>query len=136
MVNDAWLSNPILEIPGNVGSIPARSTGDRAMKEKYTAVLEDREEKRIVKTEDGKEIEVKYKHYPNAVGPRSVFKGLPIWIGKTEASGCLDGEKKYYVDARCWTNEPFSYSQARVVSTGRLLKILKLPTSLAEQVRE
>jgi len=106
------------------------------MKEKYIAVLEDREEERVLKTEDGKEVEIKYEHYPSVVGPRSVYTGLPIWVGKTEANGCLDGGTSIDVEARCWTHEPYSYSQARVVSTGRLLKQLGLPTKLAEQVKD
>lgn len=128
--------------PGNMGSNPVGSValksavGERAMKEKYEAVLEDREEKRTIKTDDGKEVEVKYKHYPSVVGPRSIHTGLPIWVGKTEANGCLDGGTQIDVEARCWTHEPYSYSQARVVSTGRLLKQLGLPTNLAEQVKD
>lgn len=124
-----------------MGSNPIRSValksaiGERAMKEKYKAVLEDLKEKRTVKTEDGKEVEIQYEHYPNVVGPRSIHTGLPIWVGKTEAKGCLDGGTSIETEARCWTHEPYAYSQARVVSTGRLLKLLGLPTSLTEQVK-
>ena len=106
------------------------------MKEKYIAVLEDLTETRTIKISDGKAIEVTYKHYPNIVGSRSIHTGLPIWVGKTEASGCLDGGTDQTVEARCWLSEPYSYAQARVIAAGRLLKQLGLPTKLAEQARE
>jgi len=106
------------------------------MKEKtYEEVLKDLKEKRTVKTEDGKEVEVQYEHKPNAV-KRSFETGLPIWVGKTIAKGNLDGGTEIEVEAKCWVNEAYTYSQGRVVSTGRLLKGLHLPTSLAEQVKD
>ena len=107
------------------------------MKEnKYDEVLKDLEEKRTVKTEDGKEVEVEYEHKPNVIGRRSVYTGLPIWVGETTAKGNLDGGTEVVTVAKCWLREPYTYSRGRIVSTGRILKQLGLPTSLAEQVEE
>jgi len=103
-------------------------------KETYEEVLKDLKEKRTVKTEDGKKVEVQYEHKPNDV-KRSFETGLPIWVGKTIAKGSIDGGTEIEVEAKCWVNESFTFSQGRVVSTGRLLKQLGLPTSLAEQVK-
>lgn len=83
-----------------------------------------------------KEIEIEYEHYPNEVGPRSEYTGLPIWVGKTIASGCLDGGTYMSVEAKCWLNEPYNFEQAKFIATGRLLKVFNLPTSLACQVKE
>lgn len=101
----------------------------------YEEVLKDLKEKRTVKTEDGKEVEVQYEHKPNVV-KRSFETGLPIWVGKTIARGNLDGGTEIEVEAKCWLKEPYTYSRGRVVSTGRLLKQFKLPTKLADQVKE
>lgn len=128
--------------PGNSGSSPDRSVapksaiGERAMKKEYETVFEDLKEKRVLKVGDKKEIEVKYEHRPNVVGPRSKSNGLPIWVGETTATGNLDGGTEITAQAKCWLKEPYDYSQARVVATGRLLKQLGLPTSLAEQVKD
>jgi hypothetical protein len=105
--------------------------GERAMKKIYKENLKDKKEEKVVKAEDNKEIVVQYKHYPNVVGKRSVYTGLPIWVGKTEAEA--NGIK---AEAKCWVGEPYSYDQARVVVTGRILKQMGLPTKLAEQVRD
>jgi len=104
-------------------------------KEKYVESLEDKEEERIVKTEDGKEIIIEYFHKPNVVGNRSVCTGLPIWVGETIAKASIDGGTEIETVAKCWLNEPYIYSRGRVVSTGRILKQFKLPTSLVEQVK-
>lgn len=88
------------------------------------------EETRVVKTQEGREIEVKFVHDPN-VGRRSIYNGMPIWTGQTTAEA--NGIK---VDAKCWAKEPFTYSRARVVTAGRLLKKMGLPTDLAEQVKD
>lgn len=102
--------------------------------EKYKEYLRDKEEKRKIETPDGV-LEIKYQHYPNRVGRRSAYNGLPIWVGKTHAIASIDGGTTVETEAKCWLKEPFTYSRARVVSTGRLLKQLNLPTSLAEQVK-
>ena len=119
--------------PGNMGSNPVGNIGERAMK-KYEANLETRNEACVILTEDGKKIDIKYRHRPNAVGPRSNYKGLPIWVGETEATATLDNGTEVTAVAKCWLKEPFTYSRGRVVSTGRLLKELGLPTKLAMQV--
>lgn len=99
-------------------------------KEIYEENLKDLKEVRKIEV-DGKEIEIQYRHKPNVVGKRSKFTGLPIWVGYTEAE--CNGKK---AQAKCWVGEPYTYSQARVVVTGRILKQMKLPTELAEQVRD
>jgi len=104
------------------------------MKRKYEKV-EDKEEARTVKLDDGRELAVTYLHRPNVVGNRSEFTGLPIWVGETVAKASLDGGTEIETTAYCWLKEPYTYSRGRVVSTGRLLKELHLPTSLAEQVK-
>jgi len=104
-------------------------------KEIYVESLEDKEEERIVKTEDGKEIAIKYFHKPNVVGRRSVYTGLPIWVGETIAKASIDGGTTIETEAKCWLNEPYTYNRGRVVSTGRVLKEFNLSTSLAEQVK-
>ena len=110
--------------------------GVRTMKnEMYESNLKDLKEERSLSVED-KKIAIKYKHYPNIVGPRSEYHGVPIWVGKTEAEAFIEGKTVATAEARCWLYEPFSYSQARVVVTGRLLKKIHLPTKLAEQVKE
>jgi len=86
-------------------------------------------ETRVIKTQKGKEIEIKFVHNPN-VGRRSIITGMPIWSGQTTAEA--NGIK---VDAKCWAKEPFTYARARVVTTGRILKKMGLPTILAEQVK-
>ena len=106
------------------------------MKQEYEQHLKDKtEENGAVKLDGEKVLEIKYTHYPNVVGPRSRYKGLPIWVGKTEAVGTIDGEVKK-VESMCWVNEPFTYERARYVCTGRLLKAFGLPTSLADQIKE
>ena len=105
-------------------------------KKVYEQNLEDTEEKKIIKTDEGTEILVTFQHYPNIVGPRSKYTGLPIWVGKTVASATLNGGTSHEVEAKCWTHEPFDFSQARVVSAGRLMKEFNLPTLLAEQVKD
>ena len=107
------------------------------MKEKkYESVLEDTDEKRTIKTQDGKELVIEYHHRPNVVGKRSIHTGLPIWIGHTKAEANGKELKFAEAEAKCWTNEVYDYNQARVVVTGRILKKLNLPTELAEQARE
>lgn len=101
------------------------------MKKQYEEKVKDMKEKRKVKVEAGEDIDIEYKHYPNIVGPRSKYTGLPIWVGKTEATA--NGTT---VNAYCWLKEPYTYSRGRVVTTGRLLKQFGLSTSLAEQVEE
>ncbi len=96
----------------------------------YVEVLEDVQETRTIDA-GVKKIEIKFSHYPNVVGTRSKFTGLPIWVGKTVANAPgATGE------SLCWVNEPYSYAWGRVVATGRVLKKLGLPTDLAEQARE
>lgn len=102
--------------------------------EKYK--LEDKKEARTVTLDDGRELAVAYLHRPNVVGDRSAYTGLPIWVGETVAKASLDGETEIETTAYCWLREPYTYSRGRVVSTGRLLKKLHLPTLLAEQVEE
>jgi len=104
-------------------------------KEKYPEYLEELEETRTLQTEKG-ELEITYKHMPNVVGKRSKHTGLPIWVGTTTAKASINGGTAEETEAKCWLNEPFTYSRGRVVSTGRLLKQFGLPTSLAEQVKE
>lgn len=104
------------------------------MKEKYEAKLEAKEEKRTIFVGE-KELSLKFYHNPNVVGPRSEHTGLPIWVGETVAKGNLDGGTEVETVAYCWTNEPYTYSRGRVVSTGRLLKQLGLPTLLTDQVK-
>lgn len=99
------------------------------MKQNYEANLRDLQEERKVHTSD-KDIVIKYDHRPNEV-KRSIYSGLPVWIGKTTAEAFVNGKSIATAEAKCWENEAFSYSQARVVVTGRLLKKLKLPTDLA-----
>lgn len=101
----------------------------------YESNLKDLKEERSISTKD-KKIDIKYKHYPNIVGPRSEYHGVPIWVGKTDAEAFIDGKQVATAEARCWMYEPFNYAQARVVVTGRILKKLNLPTLLAEQVKE
>lgn len=105
-------------------------------KEKYEVNLKEKQETRTVVTKDKKKLEIEYSHLPNVVGPRSAYTGLPVWVGETTAKGNLDGGTEVETIANCWLKEPFTYSRARVVSTGRLLKQLHLPTSLAEQVKD
>lgn len=116
------------------GSNPGEGVVYEPMK-KYEANLEKKEEEAVIE-HNGKIVHVKYLHEPNVVGPRSEYTGLPIWVGLTTASTNVDGGTQIDVLAKCWMNEPFQYSQARVVSTGRLLKKLGLPTNLAEKVKE
>ena len=104
------------------------------MKKKYETKLEEKEEKRTIYVEK-KELLVTFYHNPNVVGPRSTHTGLPIWVGETVAKGSLDGGTVVETIANCWVNEPYTYTRARVVSAGRLLKQLKLPTELAEQMK-
>lgn len=98
--------------------------------------IENKEETRTIKLEDGKEMKVAYEHRPNVVGPRSDYTGLPIWVGQTFAKGSINGGTEVETVANCWLKEPYTYSRGRVVSTGRLLKQLRQPTSLAEQVKD
>jgi len=100
----------------------------------YDAILQDKDEKRVIET-SGHKMVIEYHHRPNHVGPRSTYTGLPIWVGYTKAEAS-DGKSFAEDEAKCWTDEPFNYSQARIVVTGRLLKKLNLPTSLAEQIKE
>jgi len=100
------------------------------MKKTYEEKLKDKEETRTVKAGKAK-VEIAYKHQPNVVGPRSKYTGLPIWVGKTEANA-----NGITVVAFCWLNEPYTYDRGRIVTTGRLMKELGLPTSLAEQVKD
>lgn len=101
----------------------------------YEQNLKSKKEERTI--DDGKhKFVVEYNHYPNAVGPRSKYTGLPIWVGKTIARGPYADDQAKEVVAKCWTDEPFDYDQARFIATGRLLKALGLPTSLADQVKE
>ena len=79
---------------------------------------------------------IEYDHQPNVIGPRSEYNGLPIWVGYTKATASVNGGTAIETVAYCWLKEPFTYSRGRVVSTGRLLKELKLPTYLAKQVKE
>lgn len=97
---------------------------------KYESNLKDLKEERHVHTED-KEIVIKYEHQPSIVGPRSEYHGLPIWVGKTNAEAFVNGKSIAKVEAKCWSSEPFTYSRARVVTTGRILKKLKLPRDIA-----
>jgi len=103
--------------------------------EKYKEYIEDKKEKRKIETPEGV-LEIEYQHYPNLVGRRSKYNGLPIWVGKTHAKASHNGGTTVETEAKCWLKEPFTYSRARVVSTGRLLKQLNLPTSLAEKVKD
>lgn len=106
------------------------------MKKVYEENLEDETtEQRTLKTEKG-ELTITYTHTPNVVGKRSKYTGLPIWVGTTHAVGSINGGTSIETESKCWLNEPFTYSRGRVVSTGRLLKQLGLPTSLAEQVKD
>jgi len=109
--------------------------------EKHIVLEDETIEERDIKLESGKKLTIKYTHQPNIVGPRSKYTGLPIWIGKTEAHGRIvdQHDKPGFAktsEAFCWLQEPYDYSQARVVTTGRLLKAFNLPTKLAEQVKE
>ena len=106
------------------------------MKKTYEEELKDKKEKRTVKTKDGKEVEIEYEHSPNVVGRRSKYTGLPIWVGETSAKGNYDGGTEVVTVAKCWLNEPFTYNRGRIVSTGRILKQLGLPTELTEQVKD
>ena len=103
------------------------------MKRKYETKLEEKEEKRTIFI-GKKELLITFCHFPNVVGPRSAHTGLPIWVGETIATGSLDGGAVVETIANCWVNEPFSFTRARVVTAGRLLKQLKLPTELADQM--
>ena len=100
-------------------------------KKMYIEQLGDVRETRTIDAGNGKKIEIEFSHFPNVVGTRSKFTGLPIWIGKTVANAPGATE-----ESLCWVNEPYSYAWGRVVATGRVLKKLGLPTSLAEQARE
>lgn len=102
-------------------------------KEQYNPNLQDLEEERSLKIGKQKLV-IKYYHQPNVVGERNVYNGLPIWVGKTIAKAQYNG-KTNEAEAKCWLQEPFTYSRARVVTTGRILKQLNLPTNLSEQVR-
>jgi hypothetical protein len=104
-------------------------------KKVYKENIKDATETRTVKTEKG-DVKITYEHTPNVVGKRSKYTGLPIWIGTTKASGSLNGGTQVETEAKCWLKEPFTYQRGRVVTTGRLLKELGLPTSLAEQVKD
>lgn len=103
-------------------------------KEMYEANLKDLKEARKIKTFMG-ELTIEYSHEPNVVGERNNYNGLLIWVGKTTAKTTVNG-KVYESVTKCWVNEPFTYSRARIVATGRLLKKIMLPTEIAEQVRE
>jgi len=105
-------------------------------KEIYEAELKEKEETRTVKIQEGEELLVEYLHEPNIVGLRSVYTGLPIWVGRTTAKASKDDGTVIEDVANCWLKEPYTYSRGRVVSTGRLLKQLRLPTLLAEQVKD
>lgn len=96
----------------------------------YEANLRDLQEERKIHTTEN-EIIIRYEHQPNSVGPRSEYTGLPVWVGRTLAEAFVNGKSVARVEAKCWMYEPFNYSQARIVSTGRILKKLKLPTDLA-----
>lgn len=96
----------------------------------YEEVLRDVRETRTIDA-GVKKIEIEFSHYPNMVGKRSKFTGLPIWVGKTVANAPGATE-----EALCWVNEPYAYAWGRVVSAGRVLKKLGLSTKLAEQARE
>lgn len=103
-------------------------------KRQYETSLRDLDEKRTLKVPRLKTLVIEYHHRPNHVGPRSTYTGLPIWVGYTKAEAS-DGKNFAEAEAKCWTDEPFDYSQARVVVTGRILKQLKLSTAWAEQVK-
>jgi hypothetical protein len=106
-------------------------------KEQYETHLQDVDEKREIKIPSTqKTLVIHFHHRPNEVGPRSTYTGLPIWVGRTKAEANGVGLNFVEAEAFCWTLEPFDYSQARVVVAGRILKKLKLPTSLTEQVKE
>lgn len=103
-------------------------------KNQYETHLRDVDEKREIKIPKQKTVVIEFHHRPNEVGPRSKYTGLPIWVGRTKAEAS-NGNKFAEAEAFCWTFEPYDYSQARVVVAGRILKKMKLPTSLAEQVK-
>jgi hypothetical protein len=110
-------------------------------KEKHIVLEDETIEERDIKLESGKTLNIKYTHHPNIVGPRSKYTGLPIWVGKTEALGRLvdQNDKPGFAkssEAFCWLQEPYDYSQARVVTTGRLLKAFNQSTKLADQVKD
>jgi hypothetical protein len=106
----------------------------KQQKEIYEANLKDLQESRKINTFMG-ELTIDYTHEPNVVGERNTYTGLLIWVGKTTAKTTVNG-KVYETVAKCWVNEPFTYSRARIVATGRLLKKVMLPTSIADQVKD
>ena len=119
----------------DLGSIPNIGVVKEPMnKKQYETHLQDVDEKRTINVQKQKTVVIEYHHRPNEVGPRSTYTGLPIWVGKTMAEASFGKEHAEAV-AYCWMFEPFDYSQARVVVTGRILKKLKFSTSLAEQVK-
>lgn len=103
------------------------------MNKKYEEYVEEKTETREINTKRGKLV-IEYKHMPNVV-KRSQYTGLPVWIGKTEATGTLNGGTAIDTEAKCWAHEPWDFSRARVVTTGRILKQLNLPTCWADLVK-
>ena len=82
----------------------------------------------------GKVYDITYTHYPNCVR-RSKYTGLPVAVGKTEATIKGNGGKTYKAEAECWTLEPFTLERGELVVTGRLLKKIGLKTELAKDVK-
>ena len=77
--------------------------------------------------------QLEYTHYPNFV-KRSPFTGLAHVVGKTHVKARTDGTV-YEAEAECWVMEPFTFERGEEVSTGRVLKVMGLPTTLVKEVK-
>lgn len=99
-------------------------------KEKY----EEKIERKGTLEHMEKVYDIEYTHFPNYV-QRSRYTGLPTSVGKTVAEIKEKSGKTYKAEAKCWVMEPFTFERGEYVVTGRLLKQIGLPTSIAENVK-